>query len=145
MADEIEVISNKLPQIIGALHLVGRQKTQKAATAIVLYAISNHEYQSRTGQAATAFYTVMKGYSTYGDGFVEGDGRAGSEILEEVAPPDNDQTAYVANASGHFAFLELGTVNMPPYPSLIPALEAVRAAFESGAGWESALAQLVSL
>ena len=138
----ISIISRN---IIGALHVVGKQQALKAAQAIAQMAASNHPYQNQTGQAESAFYVVMQGMSTYGQGFIGGDGKSGSQILEELAPPPDDQTAYVANASEHFVFLELGTSRMPAFPSLVPALESIRAAFTSGDGWEAALAALVGV
>ena len=143
MADGLTVVYDHLPKIIGALHVVGTEQVAKAAAAIAQMSAQNHPYQNRTGQAESGFYTVMQGKSTYGQGFIGGGGTAGSEQLPEVDKPPDDQTAYVANASGHFVFLEFGTSRMASYPSLIPALEAVRAAFQSGDGWEAALAKLV--
>ncbi len=140
MADGLEIVSNHLPHLIGALHVVGTQQAQKAATAIAQYASANHPYQTQTGEAESAFYVVTKDSSTYGQGVA-----GGGDLLPAVDAPPDDQTAFVANASGHFIFLELGTIHMAPLPSLVPALEAVRQAFESGDGWEAALAALVGL
>ncbi|MDE1904958.1 MAG: hypothetical protein KGH75_00725 [Rhodospirillales bacterium] len=143
MGDELIVVSNKLPQVVGALHVTGKAQVKKAAMAIAQYAAANHPYQNQTGQAESGFYVVMQDMSTYGQGFIGGDGSAGSEMMPEVEAPTDDQTAYVSNASGHFIFLEMGTSRMPSFPSLLPAVEAVRQAFESGDGWEAALAALI--
>lgn len=142
---ELIAIQNKFPEIIGALHVVGKNQVKKAAMAIAAYAAANHDYQNQTGQAQSGFYITMQGFSTYGQGFISGNGTAGSEQLPEVAKPKDDQTAYISNASAHFIYLELGTAKMRAYPSLIPALEIVRAAFQSGATWEIELAKLVGL
>ena len=138
MGEELVVAYDHTQKVIGALHVVGTEQVQKAATAIAQYASANHPYQNRTGEAESAFYVVMQGSSTYGQGVV-----GGGDLLPSVDAPADDQTALVANASPHFLFLELGTVKMSAYPSLIPAVEAVRAAFASGDGWEAALAKLV--
>ncbi len=139
MADALIVQYNHLPQIIGALQVVGMEQVKAAAAAIAAYAANNHPYQNRSGQAASAFYTVTKDSSTYGQGVV-----GSGDLLPEIDKPPDDQTAYVSNASPHFIYLELGTSRMAAYPSLVPALEAVRQAFTSGGGWEKALAALVA-
>ncbi len=140
MADGLIEEFDALPRIIGILHLVGSNAVESAANAIAAGAAANHPYQNQTGQAESAFYVVTHDKSTYGQGVA-----GGGELLPEIPKAENDQTAYVANASPHFIFLELGTVKMSPYPSLIPAVEAARQAFESGEGWEAQIARLAGL
>lgn len=145
MADTggLDILDNHLPQVLGALKVLDQQQVEAAAQAVAAYAAQNHPYQNQTGQAESTFYWVTKDKSTYGQGFLSG-GDA-STILPEIAHPTEDGVALVANATEYFLFLELGTVHMPPFPSLIPALEAVAAQFQGGEGFEARLAALLGL
>lgn len=139
----LDVLDNHLPEVIGALQVVSNAQVEAAAKAIAAYAKANHPYQNRTGQAESTFYYVTRDKSTYGDGFVSGGDS--STILPEIEHPSEEGVALVANATSYFVFLELGTVRMPPFPSLVPALEAVRTQFESGGDFEAKLAALLGL
>lgn len=132
MADET-VVSNHFPALVLALGKAFAGHVEEIAKAIAADAAANHAYQNRTGEAESAFYVVTHDASTYGQGFVGG----GAEpMLPEIPKAEDAQTAYVANASSHFQFLEFGTVRMPAFPSLIPAAEGQRAKFSNPSNME---------
>ncbi len=128
---------NFLPQIIGALHLAFGKSVEAAAKAIMEQAMANAPVA--TGFLQSSIYVELHDSSTYGQGAVPG--AAGATMLPEIPKAENDQTAYVAVAASYGIFQELGTARMSPQPYLVPALEAVRAQFESGEGIEAELAK----
>jgi hypothetical protein len=73
-----------------------------------------------TGFMKSSIYVVTKDSSTYGQN-LEGDG----ELLPEVERPESPTIAYIAVGADYGIYQELGTVNMPAQPYLLPAAEAV--------------------
>jgi len=89
-------------------------------------------YQARvkvdTGFAKNSAYVVTDEESTYGQG--TGSPPKGAELLPEERP-EGKHEAIVGVGASYGISLEFGTVHMPAYPALIPAVDAVRPSFEA--------------
>lgn len=106
---------------------------QQADKLLDEYAVKAREDAQRnmprkTGSAADGLYVVTPLRNEYG----QAASRAKSdnphvEIVDQVPTP-KDHSVALSGAAGHTIDVELGTVNMPARPSLVPALEAQRAA-----------------
>ena len=117
---------NLLPESSEALHKAVSKIVRKASFDIQHEAMRNHPYQNQTGFLQGSIYVVTKGASTYDQAAEAQSNNPQAELLPEVEQPPDDQTAYVAVGANYGIYVEMGTVNMPAFPYLVPAAELIR-------------------
>ena len=129
MGDLISVASlfNYLPELPEALQKAVSEVVRKAAFDIQANAMNAHPFQNQTGFAEASIYVVTHDSSTYGQGVDQIP--SGATLLPEVDKPASPTVAYVAWGASYGVYLELGTRNMPAFPTLAPAAELVRPAY----------------
>ena len=85
-----------------------------------------------TGFLKSSIYVVTHNQSTYAGSLNKAftKGHDVTRLLDEVEPPPDDQTAYVAVGAEYGVYVEYGTSHMAAQPYLTPAYEFVRPSFE---------------
>lgn len=115
---------NHLPQISEQLARAASQIVRKAAFDIQARAASTAPVD--TGLLRSSIYVETSDSSSYGRG-VTGDK---GDMLPEVSPPQDDQTAIVAVGANYGLYVEMGTRHSPAQPYLVPAVMAIKESFE---------------
>ena len=121
-----EVLFNRFPELTVALEKAISQMVRKAAFDIQAMAMATAPVA--TGFLKSSIYVVTHDRSTYASSlnkaFVKGHDVA--KLMDEVEPPPDDQTAYVAVGAEYGIYVEYGTSKMAAQPYLTPAYEFVR-------------------
>jgi HK97 gp10 family phage protein len=120
---------NLLPQLIDLIH----NTVEDTVVQVCLQIQQNAKALAPvdTSFLQSSIYTSTKDGDTYGAGF--GDPPGDATTLEDIGPPPDSGTGYVAVAASYGIYQEFGTRKMGAQPYLIPALEMEKAAFEGGA------------
>ena len=120
---------NRFPELAAQFGPILSQVVRK--TALDLQAQAATAAPVDTGFLRNSIYMVASDGSTYGGtGSPPGD----SYLMQEVAAPDDQYTAYVAVGANYGAYVELGTRHMPAQPYFYPAVDAVAPSFEAALG-----------
>ena len=109
-----------------AIHKAIAQTIKKAALDCEGRAKANAPVA--TGFLKSSIYTELRDSSDYGNADAP---PSGAELLQEIARPPDDHTAYVAVGASYGVYVEMGTVHMAAQPYLGPALDAVKPGFDA--------------
>lgn len=129
MADGVEIITlfNRFPELPAEIQRAVSRIVRKAAFDIQKEAQRHHPFQNQSSFAENSIYVVTHNSSTYGQGIDAIP--QGASLLPEVEKPTSTTEAIIAVGADYGVYLEMGTVNMPAFPYLVPAAEKVAPAY----------------
>lgn len=119
---------NLLPECPEALQKAVSQAVRKAAFDIAAHAIAGPP-RDTSFMKNSIYVVVHSGENLYP--YPEGlePTHKDSFLFDSVETPPDDRTAYVAVGANYGIYVEMGTVNAPAQPYLLPAAELVKPAY----------------